>query len=96
VVVDGDTRPAGSWSSTSIRYFAYNAAWSLDPRAASSANLGRLAATSSATCAYSSRRATIESNTAGCSATSSAIRAPAVDITPPSSHIRSRPMMVAL
>jgi hypothetical protein len=95
VVVDGDTRPAGSSSSTSIRYFAYSAAWSLDPRAASSANRGLRSAISRAVAAKSACRATSDSNTAGCSATSSAIRAPAAAIAPPQS-LRSRPMIVAL
>ena len=42
VMVEGETNPAGRPSRISTKYFAYSAAWSDVPRAASSTNRGGL------------------------------------------------------
>ena len=76
VKVDGDTKPAGSPSFVSTRYFAYSAAWSLVPRAARRTNRGRRRASVVPTSTISAARTARAANRAGCSRTSARINVP--------------------
>ncbi|SKV04874.1 Uncharacterised protein [Mycobacteroides abscessus subsp. abscessus] len=90
-MVDGEARPAGSCQMISVRYFPYNAAWSLVPRATKSTNRGLYSTIFAATSAIAERPSeSSRPHTVGCWRISSAMCVPAVMRSPIPRH-RPRP-----